>query len=46
MAMGSIDEAPLKDADTSCNAACLEELMQKYFDALTGAAAGSPRPSR
>ncbi len=30
----SMDEAPLKDADTSCNAACLEDLMQKYFDAL------------
>jgi len=32
--MGSMDEAPLKDADTSCNAACLEDLMQKYLDAL------------
>jgi hypothetical protein len=30
----SMDEAPLQDADTSCNAACLEDLMQKYFDAL------------
>lgn len=30
----SMDEAPLKDADTSCKSACLEDLMQKYFDAL------------
>jgi hypothetical protein len=34
VAMGSMDEAPLRDADTSCNAACLEDLMQKYLDAL------------
>jgi ketosteroid isomerase-like protein len=34
VAMGSMDEAPLKDADTSCNATCLEDLMQKYLDAL------------
>lgn len=32
--LGSMDEAPLKDADTSCNSACLEDLMQKYLDAL------------
>jgi len=31
---GSMDDAPLKDADTSCKSACLEDLMQKYFDAL------------
>lgn len=31
---GSMDEAPLHDADTSCNSACLEDLMQQYFDAL------------
>jgi hypothetical protein len=30
----SMDDAPLQDADTSCNSACLEDLMQKYFDAL------------
>lgn len=29
-----MDDAPLHDADTSCNSACLEDLMQKYFDAL------------
>ena len=34
VAMGSMDEAPLKDADTTCNSACLEDLMQKWFDAL------------
>lgn len=33
-AMGSMDDAPLKDADASCNSACLEDLLQKYFDAL------------
>jgi hypothetical protein len=32
--LGSMDEAPLKDADTSCKSACLEDLMQKYLDAL------------
>jgi hypothetical protein len=29
-----MDDAPLRDADTSCSSACLEGLMQKYFDAL------------
>ncbi len=32
--MGSMDGAPLKDADTSCNSACLEQLMQTYLNAL------------
>jgi hypothetical protein len=32
--MGSMDVAPLKDADSSCKSACLEDLMQKYFNAL------------
>ncbi len=34
VSLGSMDEAPLKDADTSCKSACLEDLMQKYLDAL------------
>ena len=32
--LGSIDDAPLQTADTSCDSACLEGLMQRYLDAL------------
>jgi hypothetical protein len=32
--MGPMDDAPLADADTSCDSACLEDLMQQYLDAL------------